>query len=85
MLKVQFQTRDGTATAGEDYVTVQGELVFEAGEESKTIAVRRIQRRFFRSARPSRKRSSCGKNEQRRKRRELEGKAQPLSLSLNNS
>jgi solute carrier family 8 (sodium/calcium exchanger) len=39
VLKVQFQTRDGTATAGEDYVTVQGELVFEAGEESKTIAI----------------------------------------------
>ena len=27
VLKVQYQTRDGTATAGEDYVTVQGEQV----------------------------------------------------------
>merc|ERR1719399_1684926 len=37
VLKVQFQTRDGTATAGEDYVTVQGELVFEAGEDYVTV------------------------------------------------
>ena len=36
---VDFATADGTATAGMDYEARSGELVFEPGETSKTVAV----------------------------------------------
>ena len=38
-LSWQFETRDGSATAGEDYGRSSGTLVFEAGETRKTIPV----------------------------------------------
>ena len=36
---VDYATEDGTATAGEDYVGTQGELVFAPGETAKRIGV----------------------------------------------
>jgi chitinase len=36
---VQFATADGSATAGADYVSVNGTLTFAPGERSKTIEV----------------------------------------------
>ena len=38
-LSWQFETRDGSATAGEDYGRSSGTLVFEAGETRRTIPV----------------------------------------------
>ena len=36
---VNYETSDGTATAGSDYTAVSGTLTFAAGETSKTVAV----------------------------------------------
>jgi cellulase/cellobiase CelA1 len=36
---VQYHTQDGTATSGQDYQPVSGELVFQPGEVTKTISV----------------------------------------------
>ena len=36
---VAYATRDGTATAGEDYTFTRGTLVFAAGETEKTVSV----------------------------------------------
>jgi hypothetical protein len=36
---VNYQTANGTATAGKDYVATSGALTFQPGETSKTIAV----------------------------------------------
>ena len=36
---IDFATRDGTATAGQDYVATSGTLTFAAGERFKTITV----------------------------------------------
>ena len=36
---VNYATRDGTATAGEDYTFTRGTLTFDAGETSKTVSV----------------------------------------------
>ena len=38
-MRVAYATRDGTATAGEDYTETQGTLVFAVGEATKTIRV----------------------------------------------
>ena len=38
-VSVEYQTEDGTATAGEDYVAAQGTLTFAAGETEKTVLV----------------------------------------------
>lgn len=38
-LSVQYQTRDGTATAGQDYLPVSGKLVLYPGETRATISV----------------------------------------------
>ena len=38
-VKVDYRTEDGTATAGQDYTAVEGTLIFERGETSKTISV----------------------------------------------
>ena len=38
-MRVDYATRDGTATAGEDYTETQGTLVFAVGEATKTIRV----------------------------------------------
>jgi hypothetical protein len=38
-LSVDFQTADGTAIAPADYASVQGTLLFQPGEASKTVAV----------------------------------------------
>ena len=38
-VKVDYSTADGTATAGEDYTAVDGTLIFERGETSKTVSV----------------------------------------------
>ena len=38
-MRVAYATRDGTATAGEDYTETQGTLVFAVGETRKTIRV----------------------------------------------
>ncbi|MBX7185677.1 MAG: hypothetical protein K1Y01_11080 [Vicinamibacteria bacterium] len=38
-LTVNYQTADGTATAGSDYTAVSGTLTFAAGEASKTVSV----------------------------------------------
>ena len=38
-MRVAYATRDGTATAGEDYTETQGTLVFAVGEVTKTIGV----------------------------------------------
>ncbi len=38
-VKVDYSTADGTATAGEDYTAVEGTLIFERGETSKTVSV----------------------------------------------
>ena len=38
-VKVDYRTADGTATAGEDYTAVEGTLIFERGETSKTVSV----------------------------------------------
>lgn len=38
-ITVNYQTRDGTATAGLDYTATSGSLTFAAGETSKTINV----------------------------------------------
>jgi hypothetical protein len=38
-VSVTYATADGTATAGSDYTTTSGTLVFAPGETSKTIAV----------------------------------------------
>ncbi|MEA2164070.1 MAG: hypothetical protein QOK37_2197 [Thermoanaerobaculia bacterium] len=37
--RVRWQTQDGTATAGSDYVASSGELVFQPGELSKTFTI----------------------------------------------
>ena len=36
---LDYATSDGTATAGDDYVATSGQLVFEAGEQQKTVSV----------------------------------------------
>ena len=38
-MRVDYATRDGTATAGQDYTETQGTLVFAVGETTKTIRV----------------------------------------------
>ena len=38
-VRVDYVTRDGTATAGEDYTFTRGTLTFAAGETEKTVAV----------------------------------------------
>ena len=38
-MTVQYETVPGTALAGEDYRSISGELVFEAGEQQKTLSV----------------------------------------------
>ena len=38
-MRVAYATRDGTATAGQDYTETQGTLVFAVGEVTKTIRV----------------------------------------------
>ena len=38
-VKVDYRTADGTAMAGQDYTAVEGTLIFERGETSKTISV----------------------------------------------
>ena len=38
-ITVDYTTRDGTATAGEDYTATSGTLTFEAGDRNKTIRV----------------------------------------------
>ena len=38
-VSVHYATTDGTATAGSDYTTTSGKLVFAPGETSKTISV----------------------------------------------
>ena len=38
-VSVSYATADGTATAGTDYTTTKGTLVFAPGETSKTVAV----------------------------------------------
>ncbi len=38
-VKVNYQTVDGTAVAGEDYTAVSGTLVFERGETLQTVSV----------------------------------------------
>ncbi|MGI9213079.1 MAG: Calx-beta domain-containing protein, partial [Methylococcaceae bacterium] len=38
-ITVEYQTADGTATAGQDYVATRGQLTFAAGETRKTVAV----------------------------------------------
>ena len=38
-MRVAYATRDGTATAGQDYTETQGTLVFAVGEATKTIRV----------------------------------------------
>ena len=38
-MRVAYATRDGTATAGQDYTETQGTLVFSVGEVTKTIRV----------------------------------------------
>ena len=38
-VKVDYRTADDTATAGEDYTAVEGTLIFERGETSKTVSV----------------------------------------------
>jgi uncharacterized repeat protein (TIGR01451 family) len=45
--RVRWQTQDGTATAGSDYVTSSGEVVFQPGELSKTFTVPIIGDFFF--------------------------------------
>jgi uncharacterized repeat protein (TIGR01451 family) len=37
--RVRFQTQDGTATAGSDYVSANAELVFQPGETVKTFTI----------------------------------------------
>ncbi len=39
---VQFSLSDGTATAGQDYRNLSGQLVFHAGEATKTFAIQLI-------------------------------------------
>ena len=39
LVTVAYETRDGTAAAGFDYVATEGTLRFDAGETNKTIAV----------------------------------------------
>ena len=39
VVTVQYETEPGTALAGEDYRSISGELVFEAGEQQKTLSV----------------------------------------------
>ena len=39
VVSVDFATRDGTATAGADYLAISTNLTFEAGETSKTLAI----------------------------------------------
>ena len=38
-VSVDYETADGTATAGEDYTAVSGTLVFPPGETERTVAV----------------------------------------------
>ncbi|MDJ0581749.1 Calx-beta domain-containing protein, partial [Crocosphaera sp.] len=38
-ITVNYATEDGTATAGNDYTSINGTLTFEAGETNKTITV----------------------------------------------
>ena len=45
--RVRWQTQDGTATAGSDYITSAGEAVFQPGEVSKTFTVSIIGDFFF--------------------------------------
>jgi uncharacterized repeat protein (TIGR01451 family) len=45
--RVRWQTQDGTATAGSDYVASSGELVFQPGEVSKTFTVAIISDTIF--------------------------------------
>ncbi len=37
--RVRWQTQDGTATAGSDYIASSGEVVFQPGETSKPVTV----------------------------------------------
>ena len=39
-VSVNFQTQSGTATAGEDYEHTDGQIIFAAGEVSRTIEIR---------------------------------------------
>jgi uncharacterized repeat protein (TIGR01451 family) len=39
LTRVRFQTQDGTATAGSDYLPATGELTFQPGEIAKTFTV----------------------------------------------
>ncbi|MGA8806743.1 MAG: Calx-beta domain-containing protein [Thermoanaerobaculia bacterium] len=39
LTRVRFQTQDGTATAGSDYVAASGELTFQPGETAKTFTI----------------------------------------------
>jgi len=45
--RVRWQTQDGTATAGSDYVASSGEVVFQPGDISKTFTVPIIGDFFF--------------------------------------
>ena len=38
-VSVQFETLDGTAAAGDDYVATSGTVVFEPGEVNKAVVV----------------------------------------------
>jgi urease beta subunit len=38
-ITLAYQTRDGTATAGEDYIAKSGDLVFAPGQTSKIVAI----------------------------------------------
>ncbi|CAD7941387.1 unnamed protein product [Amoebophrya sp. A120] len=38
-LSIRYATRDGTATAGEDFVHIEGTLTFNPGEAEKTVTV----------------------------------------------
>ena len=38
-VKVDYRTSDGTATAGEDYISVTGKLTFLPGDTTKTVSV----------------------------------------------
>lgn len=39
IVTIEYETEDGSATAGEDYVATSGTLTFQPGESEKTIAV----------------------------------------------
>ena len=40
LVSVSFETRSGTATAGEDYEPIDGQIIFATGDLSKTIEIR---------------------------------------------